>query len=722
MFNETDCGNKTVEEEIRPLPSSTATNYLSPASLDSGFVLAGSVKFTPDIFSKEASAPALIDSAEPTPTDSKLMTTSDDIKTDSYSSNNSTDEQKTTGKPNSTVTDTKGSVVKRKYSRNGCTECKRRRMKCDETKPTCWQCARLNRECIYILNAKNKKRKPKDPNSKKVKRTGGDNKREGAVSSTKLNENADKDVIGAMQVLELPNVIAASNMDGYDANLLIQNLNDMVSMKLNDSFLLNEELKDFQLPDLDIPELMPQSKAPVSTVPISFLVNNVITFNTKLSSFNLGGVHDKYLEVFFYDCLDSIAPFFQNQGNPLRDIILSFARNESYLLSATLAVGASIAHRSSNKLEDEKNYCAYLSHCLSLLSEQFQNESNVVNKIEPITLTVIMLAWDCINAMNSQWRSHLKGVTDLFKKINSGNSSKVMNVAKCWFKVMETFASISTVLGGSLTDEQDLDLIFNPVDYQYVDSLKFLNIMTPLNEFNLLRGHKEDFDLVIKEVIKGLNAIRFSGKDHTQSEEEIFPPKLDYLHRSSNVDIDKSLSYFKTQKILVEIDKQLDYEFIDRSGIIPPDSRSHPDNSHIDDNAIDIVTLRSGERIAISWYDISHQTQVLSILLIVLLKLLGMPKESIAVQQVVKKVMSFFKFLDSDEAPRNSRTCYSNFAVLIAGLNAMDEDTRNVVRAYYKLNGGKFRRLTEHNLNRLEKVWNGKDGDYRLADEDVLTW
>ncbi|CDH12799.1 probable Lysine biosynthesis regulatory protein LYS14 [Zygosaccharomyces bailii ISA1307] len=722
MFNESDCGNKTVEEEVRPLPSSIATNYLSPASLDSGFALAGPVKFTPDLFSKGASVPALIDSAEPTPTDNKLMTTSDDIKTDSYSTNNNIGEQRTAGKLNSTVTDTKGNVVKRKYSRNGCTECKRRRMKCDETKPTCWQCARLNRECIYILNAKNKKRKPKDPNSKKVKRTSGDNKRERTVSSTKINQNADKDVIGDMQVLELPNVIAASNMDGYDANLLIQNLNDMVSMKLNDSFLLNEDLKDFQLPDLDIPELMPQSKAPVSTVPISFLVNNVITFNTKLSSFNLGGVHDKYLKVFFYDCLDSIAPFFQNQGNPLRDIILSFARNESYLLSATLAVGASIAHRSSNKLEDEKNYCAYLSHCLSLLSEQFQNESNVVNKIEPITLTVIMLAWDCINAMNSQWRSHLKGVTDLFKKINSGNSSKVMNVAKCWFKVMETFASISTVLGGSLTDEQDLDLIFNPVDYQYVDSLKFLNIMTPLNEFNLLRGHKEDFDLVIKEVIKALNAIRFSGKERTQSEEEIFPPKLDYLRWSSNVDTDKSLSYFKTQKILVEIDKQLDYEFIDRSGIIPPDSRSHPDNSHIDDNAIDIVTLRSGERIAISWYDISHQTQVLSILLIVLLKLLGTPKESIAIQQVVKKVMSFFKFLDSDEAPRNSRTCYSNFAVLIAGLNAMDEETRNVVRAYYKLNGGKFRRLTEHNLNRLEKVWNGKDGDYRLADEDVLTW
>lgn len=31
--------------------------------------------------------------------------------------------------------------------------------------------------------------------------------------------------------------------------------------------------------------------------------------------------------------------------------------------------------------------------------------------------------------------------------------------------------------------------------------------MTPLNEFNLLRGHKEDFDLVIKEVFKSLNTI-----------------------------------------------------------------------------------------------------------------------------------------------------------------------------------------------------------------------
>lgn len=617
----------------------------------------------------------------------------------------------------STVKDSNGNV-KRKYSRNGCTECKRRRIKCDETKPTCWQCARLNRECVYVPNLKNKKRKSKERN----KQSEAD--KVAAAVKHNLKTPVESDQIDEMQLLELPNVIPVGNMDGYDANLLIQNLNDIVSMKLNDSLLDNQNLKDLDLPSLDLPELMPSSATPASTVPISFLVNSAITFNIELSSFKLGGVHDDYLKVFFNDCLNTIAPFFQNQENPLRDIILSFARNESYLLSAALAVGASLAHRKSNSFDDERNYCAYLSHCLSLLGEQFQNESNVVNKIEPITLTVIMLAWDCINTMNSQWRSHLKGVTDLFKKINSGNSSKVMNVAKCWFKVMETFASISTVLGGSVTDEQDLDLIFDPCDYQYVDSLKFLNIMTPLNKFNLLRGHKEDFDLVIKEVIKVLTSIRKSEKFHLKKEGDVFS-NLDYLLWSPQTDASKSsetLCYFKTQRILVEIDRQLEYQFIDKSGIIPPDSQSHPNNSNIVDNAIDLVTLRNGETIAISWYDISHQTQVLSFLLIVLLKFLSIPKESMTIQQVVKKILSFFKFLDSDSPPQNARTCYSNFAVLIAGLNAMDEETRNIVRSYYNLNGGKFQRMTEHNLNRLEKVWYGKDSEYRMADQDVLTW
>lgn len=39
--------------------------------------------------------------------------------------------------------------LKRGYSRGGCRECKRRKIKCDETKPSCQQCTRLQKECAY---------------------------------------------------------------------------------------------------------------------------------------------------------------------------------------------------------------------------------------------------------------------------------------------------------------------------------------------------------------------------------------------------------------------------------------------------------------------------------------------------------------------------------------------------------------------------------------------
>lgn len=38
---------------------------------------------------------------------------------------------------------------KRIYSKHGCKECKRRKIKCDEGKPSCWQCIRLRKECSY---------------------------------------------------------------------------------------------------------------------------------------------------------------------------------------------------------------------------------------------------------------------------------------------------------------------------------------------------------------------------------------------------------------------------------------------------------------------------------------------------------------------------------------------------------------------------------------------
>lgn len=40
---------------------------------------------------------------------------------------------------------------KRSYSRGGCKECKRRKIRCPENKPSCSTCLRLGKECSYPL-------------------------------------------------------------------------------------------------------------------------------------------------------------------------------------------------------------------------------------------------------------------------------------------------------------------------------------------------------------------------------------------------------------------------------------------------------------------------------------------------------------------------------------------------------------------------------------------
>ena len=764
------------------------------------------------------------------------------------------------------------------YSRRGCTSCKQRRKKCSNTTgdgKMCWDCERLGKECIYIYNPKNVKRKtsPRKKVEKKPKVKKNEVKKEvqdlvdfeSYQTQPAANDgitDIKMETINDNQDFSL-NVL---NVNDDDVNLIFQNLNDMVSMKLKDSQLNFDDYNSISLDDMFLkPESVSQNKnnatskfnadighlllptnnenmnfmstagnfnsllpgtsslkvaspgyanytdvisgtlqslnspisqqmwnsnnfnqlqsairetpinsnnlqamqqqpssmksfgkslsphTPLENIPTTVSIDSPITVNTPLDSFNLGKDHDKYLRIFYHDCMDSIAPFTQHQINPLRDALLSFAKTEDYLLSSILAIGASISNRKkpvvngSNNTkskvdevsDDEKFYCQYLNHCLNLLSTEFRQEGRLREKIEPIILTVILLAWDCVYSMNSQWRSHLKGVTKLFEKIDS--DSKILNLCKCWFKVIETFAHISTVHGGSLVEDYDLDNIFNYQNAGYMDSLRSLSVIIPLkSEFNLLRGHAESFDSVIKEVIKNLNHIRKSEKNYFK-QKGIFDKNLDYLlwnstttKISSDDYFDDNLSYFRIQKILSDIDRQLDIEFIHKSGLIPIEDPFHPLNvtsTAPKDFGVDLITLIDSQQIAISWYDISHQCQVLSFLLIVLLKFMGLPKNSIIIQEIVTKICGKFDWLlTSRNPPENLRTCYCNFAILLAGLNANQQRDRDIVRQYYKLNGKRFERLTKHNLLRLESTWNMNSDEidtndlYTLEGQDVLTW
>ncbi|CAX42598.1 lysine biosynthesis regulatory protein, putative [Candida dubliniensis CD36] len=83
------------------------------------------------------------------------------------SSPNSTQSSLTETSPqNATTTTTttkpiKKVIKKSKYSRGGCAECRRRKIKCDELKPYCHNCTRLNKICVYPTKPKFKFETPK---------------------------------------------------------------------------------------------------------------------------------------------------------------------------------------------------------------------------------------------------------------------------------------------------------------------------------------------------------------------------------------------------------------------------------------------------------------------------------------------------------------------------------------------------------------------------------
>lgn len=65
---------------------------------------------------------------------------------------NNTDSNHKNTTSSTTPTTSSTTVVhnnKRIYSKGGCRECKRRKIKCDEGKPACWQCLRLKKDCSY---------------------------------------------------------------------------------------------------------------------------------------------------------------------------------------------------------------------------------------------------------------------------------------------------------------------------------------------------------------------------------------------------------------------------------------------------------------------------------------------------------------------------------------------------------------------------------------------
>lgn len=109
------------------------------------------------------------------------------INNDNYSNNSS----------NSNINNNNLNVILKepvsiqKRSKSGCLTCRARKRKCDETKPICKECARINMKCVYECKIENKSKI-------KSQSKGNDNKNEGTLffsteqSSSKILKTSKK--------------------------------------------------------------------------------------------------------------------------------------------------------------------------------------------------------------------------------------------------------------------------------------------------------------------------------------------------------------------------------------------------------------------------------------------------------------------------------------------------------------------------------------------------
>lgn len=633
---------------------------------------------------------------------------------------------------------------KRDYSRGGCRECKRRKIKCDEAKPECSRCQRLYKPCTYpevgekVLRVSKRylelhpEREEKKVKPLNIELYSGPKKRK------KEMEN-DGDVNGNLKVVE-----KEENKTRYDP-MAIPSISSMTQ-----PFLILPQISntrtfdnnrtpgyDYQPPLDDIsPELYNQDDLDLLATDLNHIVNDIMfqsnfdkednlttdLFNSLLETKQDGEIskfygipqeilsvttpdEQKYLTSFYNGFAMQIMPFgyydnyIQGYCNPVRDTLLKYACREPFLLAAILAQGAKSTYEMDAKSPTHQQaYGFYLSQCLNLLGPALsQNqEKNVkfdlISNIECILLTVLLLT-SSNASINQNWRPHLKGAKDIVLKATNSKirQSKTLILCKLWFTDFEILAGTSSKIGGTLTTDFDLDSVINFNDYE-VSILKQYGIIQP-NGFCLMIGYNIECVHLFRDLIKILNKKRREGEEFIASDASL------YLN------------------LISDFNKFYNTCYISQDCQLPP---SYTHNEQVP-NLIDIVTDGTHKSI-ISLMDLCQQSYCLSAIITIFTQVLNVPCQMAYIQNLNKKLLGLISYVSKYDNLPDQQIRYSflmiQWPMMIAGMNTTDAQDRGLLRKFFEFSAELGSFSSNHLLKVLEKVWTHRDNGEDVVDDE----
>ncbi|KAG7868313.1 hypothetical protein KL918_001971 [Ogataea parapolymorpha] len=501
---------------------------------------------------------------------------------------------------------------------------------------------------------------------------------------------------------------------GASANNLAHSLNDLLESKIDEIGVPND---DSEMESMFRMFKRTEYQRPDSTTSLDSVngwgVPDFLTKRVSIDSLQFPGEHRKYLELFDHDYVRVIMPFQPlPHYNPAREILLTYANKNNYLMAAILSCGALQSFRKTQDEQDEKNYCSYLSTCLQLLSTVLAEQDKISSNVEPMLLTILLLTSYTAMSLVQKWRPHLCAAKDLLStyapfsedpRLRQRNSY-VVAFCRNWYLSIENIAGLTAPLGGVLKNDRELDLAMYDLPYTraYWESM----MCCRRDGFNYLYGYSNTLGVSLQKLIKSIKIMR--SKKHTSPQSP-------------------NLSAFTIFELTADFHRESQFEIISKTGIVPRTHFMHPDNNHapplgfepLSPESIEKVEYSDGTYDYISWYDVCHQSFVITAFLIITSDLGRIPKRHPIIQELVHRALHLLRFLDSEKVMRNYCVLMVQVAVFYVGLNCVYDRDREFVTRYFTQMNNLHTASASITLKRLKRKWEHYD---KMHDGDTGTF
>ncbi|CDK26018.1 unnamed protein product [Kuraishia capsulata CBS 1993] len=434
--------------------------------------------------------------------------------------------------------------TRRKYSRNGCMACKKRKIKCDEGTPVCGRCDHLKINCLYHKQFKFKDithevRPPSELENIELDRT-ADEPIEPEITTNveilNLFESAESiigDMAGITNGSNLQNVVRMGEELEYKGDMDVPFENRLSRSPLEMVRTSSAESNGLNLSTFADYDYLKTLESSLGTLEISRLAKwlQFRPDSSRLVHFRAFMIH---VNLILFPLTCSYA------DSPCIMVILEAAKRCKFLLSAVLASGASFLgerakiglrnctesqrKRLETEIEEhESSRIYYLSQCFALLQQVLEDMVQVTDYVDGILLTSLILAADSSSRKDSRWKVHLQGAKQfLIRYSNEVRISDALIISRYIFSSLEISSGLNAPLGGSLHSAEELDNWIT-IRSDSVIKLQLYRLGLTIDghitnqdgqlvcsegSYNMYVGYSDHSVEVLKEMLRAFNEIR----------------------------------------------------------------------------------------------------------------------------------------------------------------------------------------------------------------------